>query len=146
MNWVVFAASGIARVSAENTAMQVMSVTRRPTRSVTGPTSTAPMPTPTSPIVDAVVRLASVKPRSPVFDSTGMTAPSTTRSKPSRATASQHSHTAQAPERLRALVEAEEERVEGMGLDRGSRHSSASHLDLPLSGNSKVKAQAGQPV
>src|SRR6478752_8571849 len=57
--------------------------------------ATAPMPTPTRPTVEAVVSEASVNPRSPVFESVGMTAPRTTRSKPSRATASQHSRTGQ---------------------------------------------------
>ncbi len=97
MNWVVFWAATIARVSTENIAMQLIRVSRRPKRSVSGPTPTAPMPTPTSPIVEAVVSDASVKPRSPVSDRVGMTAPITTRSKPSRATASQQSSTGQKP-------------------------------------------------
>ena len=77
--------------------MQVISVRRRPNRSVTGPISAAPMPTPTRPIVDAVVSDASVKPRSPDLLSVGITAPITTRSKPSSATASQHRTTGQRP-------------------------------------------------
>ena len=75
--------------------MQLIRVIRRPNLSVSGPTATAPIPTPIRPTVEAVVREASVNPRSPVFDRVGITAPMTTRSNPSRATATQHSRTGQ---------------------------------------------------
>ncbi len=89
MNSVTVRASGSTSVSTEKTAMLVRRARRRPKRSVSGPTATAPMPTPTRPRVEAQVSEASVNPRAPVADSTGMTTPSTTRSKPSRATATQ---------------------------------------------------------
>ena len=88
-------ANATARVSSENHVTHAMTLRRRPNRSVSGPISTAPMPTPTSPTVDAVVSEASVKPRSPLLESVGITAPITTRSNPSRATATQHRATAQ---------------------------------------------------
>ncbi len=95
MNCVVSCVSAMPSVSTENSAMQPISVTRRPTRSVSGPTPTAPRPTPTSPRVEAAVSEEAVKPRSPLALRVGMTAPRTTRSKPSSATATQHSQTGQ---------------------------------------------------
>src|SRR6478735_4235507 len=95
VNWATFCAKATARVRAEKTAMQLIRVIRRPNLSVSGPTATAPIPTPIRPTVEAVVREASVNPRSPVFDRVGITAPMTTRSNPSRAKATQHSRTGQ---------------------------------------------------
>ena len=53
-------------VSTENSATLLIRVMRRPKRSVSGPTVTAPMPMPTRPRVEAVVREDDVKPRSPL--------------------------------------------------------------------------------
>src|SRR6478752_9484045 len=97
MKVLTFGAKATAIVNTENHAMQAIRVRRRPNRSVTGPISAAPMPTPTRPTVDAVVSEASVKPRSPDLLSVGITAPITTRSKPSSATASQQRTTGQRP-------------------------------------------------
>ena len=104
MNCVTSCAAAMARVSTENTAMLVIRVIRRPKRSVNGPTATAPIPTPTSPTVEARVSEESVNPRSPVAERVGMTAPSTTRSKPSSATATQHRSTGQKPVEVAAGV------------------------------------------
>src|SRR6185369_5776229 len=51
----------------------------------------APIVMPIRPVVAAVVALTSVKPKTLFFTRTGMTVPSTTRSKPSSRTAAQHS-------------------------------------------------------
>ncbi|NYI75990.1 hypothetical protein BJ988_000638 [Nocardioides panzhihuensis] len=80
MNTVAFGAKATARVSTENSAMLLISVTRRPNRSASGPMATAPMPTPTRPSVAAVVSDALVNPSAPVSAKVGITAPSTTRS------------------------------------------------------------------
>ena len=98
MKVLTVGANATAMVKTENQAMQPIRVIRRPIRSVTGPISTAPIPTPTSPTVEAVVSEASVKPRAPVLLMVGITAPITTRSKPSRATASQQRTIGQWPE------------------------------------------------
>ena len=97
MNCVTFWATEMPRVNSEKMAIEEISVTLRPNRSVMGPTVKAPRPTPISPTVAAMVRDEGVKPRSPLFDSVGMTAPRTTRSNPSSATAIQHSSTGQKP-------------------------------------------------
>src|SRR6478609_1853489 len=97
VNAPTLGAHAVAIVSTENQATHAIRLRRRPKRSVTGPISVAPIPTPTSPIVDAVGRLASVNPSAPVLLIVGITAPITTRSKPSRATASQHRATGQSP-------------------------------------------------
>ena len=97
MNWVTSCASGMARVRTEKSETQEIRLRRRPKRSVSGPMVTAPMPTPTRPMVEAVVAVAGVKPRAPVSSRVGITAPITTRSKPSRATATQQSRTGQKP-------------------------------------------------
>src|SRR5918997_4038881 len=98
VNVATSGANATAMVSTENTAMLVIRQMRRPYRSDSGPMATAPIPTPISPTVEAMVSDELVKPRSPVLDSTGMTAPSTTRSNPSSATAIQHRTTGHKPE------------------------------------------------
>ena len=104
MNWVTLWATASARVSTEKTAMLEINVVRRPNLSVSGPTPTAPMPMPTSPTVEAIVSEESVNPRAPVADRVGITAPSTTRSNPSSATATQHNRTGQKPTEAAARV------------------------------------------
>src|SRR3954469_868231 len=94
---LTFGARATAIVNTETHAMQAIRVRRRPNRSVTGPISAAPMPTPTRPTGEAVGGQASGKPRSADLLSVGITAPITTRSKPSSATASQHRTTGQSP-------------------------------------------------
>ena len=75
VNWPTLWASPVAMVSTENAATLVIRVLRRPNRSVSGPIVTAPMPMPTSPSVEAVVTVDSVKPRAPVPSRVGMTTP-----------------------------------------------------------------------
>ncbi len=56
-------ASGTTRVKTENSTTEPMSSRRRPSRSASGPTQTAPMATPTRESVAMVVASAAVMPR-----------------------------------------------------------------------------------
>lgn len=56
-------ARGTRRVKTENSTTEPMSSSRRPKRSASGPTRTAPMATPTSESVATVVASAAVMPR-----------------------------------------------------------------------------------
>ncbi len=87
----------MSSVHTEKKAMLVIRLLRLPNRSVSGPIVTAPMPTPTSPMVATRVSVSESKPSALVLASSGITAPSTTRSKPSRATAAQHRMTGHMP-------------------------------------------------
>src|SRR6476660_9301684 len=63
---------------------------RRPIRSLIVPAASAPIITPTSPITEITAAELAVRPQSSYLSRDGRTTPSTTRSKPSRATAIQH--------------------------------------------------------
>src|SRR6478735_10390793 len=64
---------------------------RRPMRSLMVPAARAPIITPTSPMTEITAAEFGFRPQSSYFSNVGSTTPSTTRSKPSRATAIQHS-------------------------------------------------------
>ena len=86
-----FGANAQARVSTENTTTVQIMVCRRPMTSLIAPTAIAPTMTPTSPTTDTSDAVFGVRPQLGSCSSAGSTTPSTTRSKPSSATADQHS-------------------------------------------------------
>src|SRR3954451_15421006 len=79
-----------ATVNNENTAAAKIITFRRPRKSVTVPMVIAPMVIPIRPVVAAAVAPAGVMSQTLSRKRTGMTVPSTTRSKPSSRTADQH--------------------------------------------------------
>ena len=68
-----------------------MIVCRRPMTSLSAPTAIAPSITPTRPTTDTSDAVFGVRPQVGSCSSAGSTTPSTTRSKPSSATTTQHS-------------------------------------------------------
>ena len=84
-------ANAHARVSSENVATAPMSALRRPKMSVIAPMVTAPIVMPTSPITEITDAEPGFSPHARYSSSEGSTAPSTTRSKPSRRIPVQHS-------------------------------------------------------
>ncbi|NIH83683.1 hypothetical protein FHX45_000576 [Amycolatopsis granulosa] len=75
-----FGASGNTSVNSENSSTEPRSITRRPNRSVSGPSAAAPTATPISDTVATAVAPAAVKPRCRVLSRVGMVAPRATRS------------------------------------------------------------------
>ena len=78
-------------MSTENPVTVPIMVARRPITSAIGPTASAPTMTPSRPTVTTTEAPAGSRSQVGSRSSTGMTTPSTTRSKPSRATAVQQS-------------------------------------------------------
>src|SRR3712207_4011097 len=100
---VAFGATAHSRVNREKDATAPMRARRRPTRSVSVPMVSAPTIIPTRPTVITAVAPAPVRPYSSGRDSVGITVPTTTRSKPSSSTATQHSGATQPAARAAAV-------------------------------------------
>jgi hypothetical protein len=97
-------AKAIPIVKSEKPATQAIKSFRRPNLSDSGAIKSAPSPTPTREIVAAKVAPTASKPMSPVLMSVGMTDPRTTRSKPSKTMANQHSQTGHCERRADGIV------------------------------------------